>query len=135
PRERARRQAELLDRGLEEALGARVERAVPVDLAAVHVGVAADAGAREARCLTRARGVDAGADRGGRLAGRGAGEVDVGEGGYLDVQVEAVEERSGDALPVARRHAGWARACVRRVAEVAARASPRCQDAIACSSA
>lgn len=85
------------------ALGA----GVGVEQTRVHLGVAEDAGlVAVALGLDEAGGGDALADGGARLAGGGRGELVEWHGEYLDLQVDAVEQRSRNAVHVLL-HGAW----------------------------
>src|ERR1700724_2148093 len=113
-------EAELLEGVVEQALPGVVETAVAAEVLVRHRRVdRGRAGRAEAGELHRPRGRDARADDGGGLA-RGGAQLAQREGRHLDVQVDAVEQRAGDAAAVAldqRRQAG---AGVAGVAEMAA---------------
>jgi hypothetical protein len=86
------------------------------DLAPAHARVDARARAREARGLGAARGLDQGAHRRRGLASDRR-QLGVGDGGDLEVEVDAVEERAGKAARPAARETttepsswGWRRA-------------------------
>ena len=85
----------------EETRGVGRERADAPGLAARHAGVGVDGGPGEARDLPGARRDHAGPDGGGGLAGGAAGEVGVREGGDLEVEIDAVEQGTGEAAQVA----------------------------------
>jgi len=76
--------------------------------------------------LGRAGGVDPGADGGGCLGRTVIGQLPVAHGRYLDLNVDAVEQRPGDPRAVAlyvQRRAG---ALLLRIAEEATRTPLRC---------
>ena len=77
-----------------------------------HAGVGVGGGAREPGDLPGARRDDAGPDGGRRLARGAGGELGVGQGGDLEVEIDAVEQGPGEATQIAhalRRRAGAAR--------------------------
>jgi hypothetical protein len=65
--------------------------------------------------------LDAFSDRGGIFFGSGARDVAVFDGGNFDVEIDAVEERAGDALAVTLHLDGAAAAFAFQIAEVSAR--------------
>ena len=95
-------------------------------LATAHLGVAGGRAPREALSLHLARGDDAHADRGRALAGGGVGELAVADGGDVDVQIDAVEQRTGEAGAVVREGVRRAAADAGRIAAETAGVSPRC---------
>jgi hypothetical protein len=112
-------EAEALECVVEEPLAGGVETAVAAQVVRGHGGVDGVDGGAEASGLAGAGGVDPRGDGGGGLAGRSA-ELAERDRRHLDVQVDAVEERAGDAAAVAldqRRQAG---AGMTRVAKMAA---------------
>jgi hypothetical protein len=72
--------------------------------------------------LAIAGGDDALTDRGGRLAGFAAAQLCERDGADVDVEVDAIEERAGEALPVALDRARAAGAFAGARIEPAARA-------------
>jgi hypothetical protein len=74
----------------------------------------------EAFGLDGAGGLDPGADGGGGLGVAWVGQVAVRHPGYLDVQVDAVEQGAGEAAAVALQHGRGAVALPQGVAEKAA---------------
>ena len=113
---------------LHHAFGGFVEGAMALEELGGHAGVAADLGILgEALALDVARFFHALADGGGGLAGSSfAGDVPIRHGGDFDVDVDAVEERAGDAVAVTLDIGGAATALAFRVAEVTAFAGIRC---------
>src|SRR5919197_4248245 len=91
---RPRAQAELLQAGSYERGASLVELTPAKDLPEPHLPVAGDAAAREAGPLPRPRDHDAFADLGRRLALALAGQLVVVDPRHLDVEVDAVQERS-----------------------------------------
>ena len=73
------------------------------------------------RDCCRSRTADAIADRGGAFLRAGAGDVAVFDGGNFDVEVDAIEERAGDALAITLHLERTAAAFAFQIAEVAAR--------------
>ena len=71
-------------------------------------------------CRSRARD-DALADRGGTFLGAFAGDVAVFDGRHFDVQIDAIEQRAGDALTIALDLHRAATAFAFQIAEIAAR--------------
>src|SRR6185369_7796009 len=101
--------AALLDEIGEGALAEAVELTGRALDGAGHLGVAAQAPGAQAGELAVAGGDDAGADRGGGLAGVDGAQLVERDRLDVDVEVDAVEERAGEAEPVAldgRRAAG-----------------------------
>src|SRR3954468_8203039 len=93
------------------------------DLARSHTGVAVYPGVgMEAGALGFAGALDAVANGGGRFFGAGTRDVAVFDGGDFDVEIDAIEERAGDALPVTVDLGRAATAFAFQIAEVAARA-------------
>jgi len=76
--------------------------------------------------LPLARRGDARADRLGWLARRGTGQVFLRHVRHLDLQVDAIEQRPGDSVPVAKHLVRRAAAAAVGVAQVAARTWTRC---------
>src|SRR5690606_25177781 len=118
----ARREPQTLDRALEKALARGVEATVPVEVAARELRVAREVAAAVARTLPLARGDHALAHLARAFDGTRARELAVGDRRHLDLHVEAIEQRAGDARSIALHGARRTRAGVRRVAGVAARA-------------
>ena len=123
-----RRQGELLHRLLKQVAQGGINRAVCADLRVRHAGVGERAGAFEAGELMIARGLHAGADRGGGFAGFFIAEFGDGQGRGFDVQVDAVEQRTADARPVTLDLCGRTTAFVARVAEITAGAGVHRRD-------
>ncbi len=113
---------------LHHAFGGFIEGAMALEELGGHAGVATDFGIfGEAVTLDDARFFHALADGGGAFAGDSlAGDVPIRHGGDFDVDVDAVEERAGDAVAVALDIVGAAPALALRIAEVAAFAGMRC---------
>ena len=110
-------EALLLHGAFEQALGVGGELAEGADLLGVHVGVGENARwadgvlwgwlfakFQEALVLEFASGEDAGADFGGAFGCGAAAELFVLHGGNFDVNVDAIEERSGDLADVPLDH-------------------------------
>ena len=91
--------------GAHEGLGVLTQDTKCPDLPRPHIGIAGHAQRCQPCTLAVARGFHPGADGGGGFAQRGIGEFVVFHAGHLDVQVNAVQERTGDALAVALDHA------------------------------
>jgi hypothetical protein len=122
-------EGELFHGLLEELAGFGINGAVGADLGVGHAGVAggeAGGGVGEAGGLAGAGGDDAVAEVGGGFAGFLGLAFGEGEGGGFDVEVNAVEEWSGDAGAVALDLGRGAAAFAFGVAEVAAGAWVRC---------
>ena len=78
-----------------------VENAVGFEFPAAHAGVAGDLRfLLETFLLTLARGDDAFADLRGGFAGFAAGDLAEFDGRDFDVQIDAVEQRAGDAAEI-----------------------------------
>ena len=106
-----------------------VDGAVGADFAGGHLGVAGGGGAGEAVALPVAGGLHAGADSGGGLTPVcSRSEVAVADAGHLDLEVDAVEERPGDAAAVADDLVGLADAGAVAAAGVAAGAGVHAAD-------
>ena len=94
----------LADGGLHQVFAGLIDLAVALDLGGTHVAVDDDVGLvllGEAGLLAGAGPFYAAADVGGRLARFEAGELLEGDAGYVDVEVDAVEEGAADAALVA----------------------------------
>ena len=105
----------------EEVAAVVVEVGVGFHDAGRHGGVAADVRFfGEPVRLHGAGGLDAGADGFGRFAGVGAVEVAEVDGRDLDVDVDAVEERAGEALAIRPQLIRGAPALAFRIPEVTA---------------
>lgn len=111
---------ELLHGLLQEVAERVVDGAVLARLPVTHAGVAGGGRTSEAGDLAVAGQAHAFADGGGGFALGGGAEFVDGEGGSLDVEVDAVEERTADAGAVALDLRRRAAALVAGVAEVAA---------------
>ena len=120
-------QRELFHGLLEQVAHAGIERAVALDLRRGHTGVGREARAAETDELVLAGQFDALAHGGGRLAGLVGAQLGDGERRRLDMDVDAIEQRSADAGAVALDLGRRAPALVLRIAEVAARAFVCCQ--------
>jgi hypothetical protein len=117
---RSRAEVQFVHGHLEHAFGGGVEGAEALELLGGHSGVAADFGGfGKAGSLDFADALDALADLGGGFASGVAGEVLVFHGGDFDVDIDAVEERAGDAVAVALDVGGAAAAFAFRIAEEA----------------
>ena len=114
-------EAEAAEGVVEELLAGAIDTAVEAEVFGGHGGV--DGGGRgeaEAGELAVAGLLDASGDSGGGFAGGGA-ELAQGEGGELDVEVDAVEERAGDAGAVALDGGGRTGTLVTGVSQMPAR--------------
>src|SRR4051812_4003572 len=111
-----------LDQLGEGALAQAVQLAGGAQDRAGHLGVAAQVPRPEPGELAVARGGDAGADLGRRLAGLDAAQLAERDGADVDLEVDAVEQRAGQPEPVALDRAGAAGALADAGAEPAARA-------------
>jgi len=111
-----------LDEVGEGALAEAVELAGGALDGGRHLGVAAQVPRAQADELAIAGGDDAGANRGGGLAGFAAAQLCERDGTDVDVEVDAIEERAGEALPVTLDCAGAAGAFAGARVEPAARA-------------
>src|SRR4051812_39105295 len=102
-------------------LGFVAEFAVLFDLPRTHPGVAIHFRVgMETRSLFFAGVLDAVANGGGRFFGARAGDVAVFDGGHFDVEIDAIEERAGDALAITM-DLGWtATTLAFQIAEVTA---------------
>jgi len=100
--ERASGESEAADRGAEQLLAGAVDAAMGAHVGGRHHGVGVDAVAIAESTQLPCAGIgDAGADARGGIGGGGAEELAVGEGGHLDVEVDAVEQRTGDPAAIA----------------------------------
>lgn len=116
-----RREPQPLDRQLHEPLSFRVGLAVARDERDPHVSVGVNAGdSGEARALHSPGGFDSLADLNRRFSLRFFCEFFPGKSRHLDVDVDAVEERTRDARAVALDQLGGAGARFRGVSQVAA---------------
>ena len=122
----------LLHGTLEQPLGVGAELAVGADLTRGHLRIRVDLLAilAEAFALALARGENSFADLGGAFGGGAPAQFLVLNGGNLNVNVDAVEQRAGDLGDVALDHRRGAHAFARFVVEVSAGASLRCLFAI-----
>ncbi len=117
---RARREAEPGHGQAEQPRRVGGQRAMAAGLAAGHAGVDVGGGAGEAGRLASAGGEDTDADDGGGLARGGVGELRVGQRGDFEVEIDAVEQRPGEAGQVAGALEGRAGAGLERSAAAAA---------------
>ena len=118
---------ELVHGGAQEFQGIVVELAVDFERLAGHPGVAGDGGGSvKALLLDGAGGEDAFANGGGGLGGVLGGEFLEMDGGDFHMDVDAVEQRAGDALAVALDLHGGAAALAFEVAKEPARTWMRC---------
>ena len=101
------REAQAFEGGVEETAGVGLQDAIAVQVFGAHGGVGRGGAVTEALLLDASRGEDSSGDLGARLTGW-AFELLETQGGNLDVQVDAVEQRAGDARPVALDDAGMA---------------------------
>jgi hypothetical protein len=100
-------EAEALEGGVEEGAAGRLDGTEPAESLGSHGGVDRAAGrGPEALALEGTGGGDALGHEGGGLS-RAAAELAQGDRGDLDVEVDAVEERAGDAGAVALDQRGW----------------------------
>lgn len=99
---------EALGGGLKERLRGGVHEAVFANLRRPHVGVAGDAGAGEALRLTLAGGLYTGANIHRALAVAGIGELFILDAGYLDVDIDSIQQGAGETFLVAGDGAGRA---------------------------
>lgn len=97
----ARGEAEALHRLLEQVALGPFQGGVLAQLGRAHRGVAPTVALAEATSLDGAGGLDTRAHGGRRFAGLGGTELVDAEGGRLDLDVDAVEQRAGDAVAVA----------------------------------
>ena len=93
----ARGKAELLHRLLQQIAQGGVDRTVTADLSVSHPRVDRHFRAGEARLLAGAGGVGPDADCGGGLARPLGTKLGEGQGGGVNMDVDAVEERAADA--------------------------------------
>ena len=115
------RQRQFVHGLFEEGFALAVEFAVLLEMTGAHVGVAGDLRALEAFGLDAARGDDALADGCRRLALDAGAQLAIRDGRDLDVQVGAVQQRSGDPREVIPHLSRGAGALLLRVAEEPAR--------------
>ena len=124
--EGARRELQALGGGAQEGLSRWLDFAVFAHFGGTHLGIDTHPLVpREAARLALAGGQDALAHMGRGFGFSLAGQLFILDAGNLDVDVNAVEQRAGDALLVAADGAGRAGAGARGVAMVAARAPVR----------
>src|SRR4051812_16113118 len=91
------------------------------DLARAHAGVAVYPGVgMETGALGFAGALDAVANGGGRFFGAGTGDVAVFDGGDFNVEIDAIEKRTGNALAITVDLSRAATAFAFQIAEVAA---------------
>jgi hypothetical protein len=92
-----------------------------LDLARTHSGVAIYFGVGiEAGALFLAGALDAFANSGGRLFAPRAGDIAIFHGRHFNVEIDAIEERTRDALAVTMDLGGAAAAFTFKIAEVSA---------------
>jgi hypothetical protein len=115
-----RREVQLAHRRLHQPLPGAVERAVRAHLGRPHIGVGQQPGATEALGLAHARRRDPLAHGAGGLALPFRSQFFVIHAWHLDVDVDPVEQRAGDALLVARDNRGRVGAGLLAVAVIAA---------------
>ena len=124
------RHAEPFDGGFQQPVAFRIQPAVPIQFAGSHPGVGLDTGACETGLLRRPRGNHAATYRGRAVGRPTGGQLAVLDGGDVDLNVDAVQQRSRDAGPVALNLGRRAGAFVLGLAVVAARTGLRCLFAI-----
>lgn len=112
---------------LEKVAEGGIDRAVLADLGVGHAGVDGRLRAFEAGVLACVGCLDAGAHRGGGLAWNLGAQFLEGQRRRLDMQVDAVQERTADPRAVALDLGGAAAAFVLRVSQISAGAWLRCQ--------
>ena len=93
---------QLLDRGLQEGLSRRLDRAVLAHLLRSHLGIAGQLGAIEALQLHLPRSLHPLPDGGRGFGAGGAGQLVVLDSGHLDMDVDAIEQGTGEAALVAQ---------------------------------
>jgi hypothetical protein len=116
----ARGKLELVHGGFDQAAGGIVQGAVFAYFGGAHIGIAGEIGAGETLALDLAGGFDAGAHGLGGFTQAGIAQFFIFHARDVDVNVNAVEERTGDALLVFGHYAGGAGAGFDRVAVVTA---------------
>ena len=77
-----------------------IQTAETADVAGLHLRVAVQAEFRQPLSLNGAGRLHPGTDRRRGFALGGIGEIAMGDPGHLDLQVDAVEQRAGEAVPI-----------------------------------
>lgn len=123
----AGRETEAVGDHLEQLVSGLVHDAELADVAGLHLAVGVQAVGFQSRALQLSSGLDPGADGGGGFAVDRVGEILVRHAGHLDMQVDAVEQRTGEAGAVALQHRRGAGAFAQAVAEETAVAGIHCR--------
>ena len=113
----AGREAEAVGDHLQQFVSGLVHRTELADVAGLHLAVGVQAEGFQPLPLQLPGGFDPGADGGGGFAVDGIGEILVRHPGNFDMQVDAVEQRTGEAGAVALQHRRGAGAFAQAVAE------------------
>ena len=97
-----------------------VDRAEVADLGRAHIGVGLQLGLLEPLPLEQSRSLDPLPHFGAGLAGALAAELFEGYTGYVDVDVDAIQQRAGDSFLVALDHGDGTGTFFLRIAEITA---------------
>jgi hypothetical protein len=115
-------QAQFVDGGFEQSFRVVIHRTIALDISGAHLGVGMDGSFLKAPELDVARLIDALANRLRGFPGVTAGEILVANRRHFDLNVDAIEERSGDARAIALDLERRADAFFLRIGKKAARA-------------
>jgi hypothetical protein len=94
-------QAQFVDRGFEQSFRVIIHRAITLDISRAHLGVGVHVSFLKPLQLNRPHVVDPLADELRGFAGVAAGEILIADRRHFDLNVDAVEERAGDAGAIA----------------------------------
>jgi hypothetical protein len=118
-------QAQFVDGGFEQSLRVVIHGAITLDVSRAHLGVGMDGFFLKALELDVTRTIDPLANELRRFAGIAAGEILIADRRHFDLNVDAVEERAGDARAIALDLQRRADAFLLRIGEKAAGTSLR----------
>jgi hypothetical protein len=121
-------QAEFVDGGFEQSFGVFIHGAIALDISGAHLRVGVNGSFLKALELDVTRVIDALANRFRGFAGVATGEVLVANRRHFDLNVDAIEERSGDARAIALDLQRRADAFFLRIGKEAARARVHSRD-------
>ena len=94
-------QTQFVDRGFEQSLCVVINGTIALDVSCAHLGIGVNVSFLKPLQLNRARIVDPLADELRRFAGVAAGEILIADRRHFDLNVDAIEERAGDAGAIA----------------------------------
>ena len=94
-------QTQFIDRGFEQSLRVVIHGAITLDISRAHLGVGVDVSFLKPLQLNRPRIIDALANHLRGFSGVAAGEVLIADRRHFDLNVDAIEERAGDARAIA----------------------------------